>query len=298
MKLLVTLLVAFSCVCALTIPSPHGAIEPRHHLTSASKVQLEGNDAESAVTIDKSVMNSITAGGKKQDTDFSELHPVLPQSLVTTRDDAIDSPEDDSTAKQVKPILDEVDDYNRDHPRNRIPTFVMCHHPRTPQLSATVHHRDAILATLNEGHRLRRDVGYLDRPSFSGTHYPHQFQFTDLYSQSQSRVRRTDVGEVHGNMHMFPILVGGNQFVTGQHPFFDRVMFDDEGNYLGVMTWRSEWWWWCTPIHLFGDNDAAPDRGASASGVPGVDEAAMRTPPPQNGWVDARNPFGGGSHMP
>ena len=69
-------------------------------------------------------------------------------------------------------------------------------------------------------------------------------------------------------------------------------MFDEAGSYLGTMTFRHGAWWWCIPVI----EPITPDVGASSSGIPGADEAAMSTPVPSNlGWINAADPWMGGS---
>lgn len=83
-----------------------------------------------------------------------------------------------------------------------------------------------------------------------------------------------------------------NIFRDGAAPGPDRIIFDEEGTYLGMMTFRGNGWWWCIPVF----DPIIPDQGASARGVPGADEAAMETPLPTNlGWINAPNPWVGGS---
>lgn len=318
MKLLAILLAVFTCVCAFSFPHSHGAVggewnddtpQLHGHLRSAHNVQLEGEDAKkysqhvkdiaSVLAADDLIAKPVAIDDKGLDTALSTPDSTdLPN--LTSRTDVGVSPKAGSFAESIKQLLwDTVEEYNENHPFNRIPDWTFCYDPGAVAMTGTRHGQAHIWETLVEAHRLRGNTPYLDRPRFEGIHYPHIVTFTDLNSQSQSRVRRVDVGRHTGNINMFPIIMGGIVFRDGYHPFMDRILFDDNGVYLGTMTYRGDHWFWCVPGRYRDDLDPGhPDRGASASGVPGADETRMRFEFPARPWLTAGNEVEGGSHAP
>ncbi|KAK7753379.1 hypothetical protein SLS62_004669 [Diatrype stigma] len=316
MKLPTILLAVFTCAWALSGPHSHGAVVEKNddtpklhrHLRSAQDVQLKGEDVKKGVqglkdkkdvlAADVSIAKPIVGDEKGLDTALSTSDATdLP--TLTSRTDVANIPEAGLFAESIKQLLyDTLDEYNEAHPLNRIPDWLFCYDPNAIAMTGTRHDREHIWETLVEANRLRQ-TPYLDRPRFQGTHYPHVATFTDLNSQSESRLRRIDVGHHTGNINLYPIVMGGVVFRDGYFPFTDRILFDDDGVFLGAMTFRGSHWYWCIPCRYRDNVDPGhPDRGASASGVPGADESMMRFEFPARPWLAAGNEIGGGSHAP
>ncbi len=313
MRLLATFLVTLSCVCALIIPPPHRAIAK----DDANLLELQGHpepiydqksgrgNGESPVIIAHSIANSTnstTTYEKNQDSKTFMGDSSYSTGRATTREtdgairtweEAHDSPVGVG-AKPASPADEEIDAYNYWHPHNQIPDFVYCYHPYQTPVTPTRFDRRHIWRTLQEARRLRR-AGLARRPRFAGVRHPHVVVFSEMRAQTHTHVRRLNLGRVRGDPYMFPILMGAAVFGQGHHPRADRILFDEEGAYIGAMTFRRGYWFWCIPVRLPAN---APARGASGAGQAGVDEVAMAFPaPPVTPWIDGADPLGAGSQI-
>ncbi|RYP92610.1 hypothetical protein DL770_001252 [Monosporascus sp. CRB-9-2] len=312
MKFLVIFLTTLSCVCAFVIsPLDHLAADidartPKSHDIGSPVYHIEGG-SEYVATLATDHDSAITPTARHERRKDTGLygHDALPSrdhiadqtdvASLKAKDFSPDSPSSEGISR------DEIDDaiarYNADHPTNQIPHLVYCFYPLNTPVTPTVYHDRDLWAALQEGNRLRQE-DIFRRPRFSGVYYPHIVIFLD--TETHTHVRRLDLGHVRGAPFMFPLQMDGHLFQGGSVPGSDRVMFDEEGVYLGALTFRGGNWLWCIPVILPAGASLppVPDGGSSARGLPGVDEVLMREPlPTQLGWIDARNPMGGGSHL-
>ncbi|KAI1802206.1 hypothetical protein F4811DRAFT_410493 [Daldinia bambusicola] len=165
---------------------------------------------------------------------------------------------------------DEIDDWNRDNPDNRIAAFYVCPHPHS---LFTVFNAMAVYQAF------RRGAWYLThpneaRPRWSGLEHPHSVWLPDY------RATRVDLGRADGELFMFPI----NPTPLGEWPGLEgapvsgppgdhRVVFDEHGMFAGVAALftgdGATRLVWCYPMLEYGERDV----GATAEGNPGVDEA-------------------------
>ncbi|RYO80486.1 hypothetical protein DL764_009891 [Monosporascus ibericus] len=312
MKFLVPLLTTLSCVCALVIslldhlPAEIDAYTPKSYDIGSPVHRMEGG-SEYVMTLATNRDTAITPTARHERRQDADLygHDTLPSrnhikdltdfANLKARDFSADSPSSEGISR------DEIDDaiarYNADHPTNQIPHLVYCFYPLNVPVTPTVYHDRDLWAALQEGNRLRQE-DIFRRPRFSGVYYPHIVIFSD--TETRTHVRRLDLGHVRGEPFMFPLQMDGHLFQGESAPGSDRVIFDEEGVYLGALTFRGGNWLWCIPVILPAGVSLppVPDGSSSARGFPGVDEALMREPlPTQLGWIDARDPMGGGSHL-
>ncbi|KAI0380101.1 hypothetical protein F5Y04DRAFT_106245 [Hypomontagnella monticulosa] len=167
-------------------------------------------------------------------------------------------------------VLDDIREYNRNHPNNQISDFYICPHPR---VLASLFNSVAVWEAV------RRGLWYLQhpsepRPGWNGIYYPSYIDVREYFT------RQVDLGETSGTLHAFPL----NPRSLSEWPGFPdapvvgppgnhRVIFDESGRLAGVVVlWNGEEgadFVWCYPVHDSGFRD----WGATAEGVAGVDEA-------------------------
>ncbi|RYP42247.1 hypothetical protein DL767_000411 [Monosporascus sp. MG133] len=312
MKFLVIFLTALPCVCALVVPQPDNlatdidASTPKSHDIGSPVCLVQGGSKyATTLAIHQDSASTKTACHERRKDTGLYGHDALPSwdhiadqtdvAKLKANGPSTDSPSSEGISR------DEIDDaiarYNADHPANQIPHLVYCFYPLNTPVTPTVYHDRDLWAALQEGNRLRQE-DIFRRPRFSGIYYPHIAIFSD--TETHTHMRRLNLGHVRGAPFMFPLQMDGHLFQGGSAPGSDRVMFDEEGVYLGAVTFRGGNWLWCIPVILPAGASLppVPDGGSSARGFPGVDEVLMREPlPTQLGWIDARNPMGGGSHL-
>ncbi|KAI1381814.1 hypothetical protein F4677DRAFT_458211 [Hypoxylon crocopeplum] len=167
---------------------------------------------------------------------------------------------------------DEIDDWNYDHPDNRIAAWYLCPHPR---VLSTVFNAMAVWQAFQRGNWYQQHP-HEERPRWSGLEHPHSVWLPDY------RAQRVDVGRAEGDaLLMFPLQPGPlgewpgveGSPVSGP-PGDHRVVFDEHGMFAGVAALytgeaQGVRLVWCYPILDYG----ARDVGATAEGNPGVDEA-------------------------
>ncbi|RYP72845.1 hypothetical protein DL769_004360 [Monosporascus sp. CRB-8-3] len=312
MEFFVPFLTTLSRVCALVIsPLDHLAADvdvskPKSQDIGGPVYHIQGGSeyVTTLATNHDLAIPSIAYYERRKDTGLYE-HDALPSQAhiadqTHTAQLKANDPSTDSLGFEGI-SRDEIDDaiarYNADHPTNQIPHLVYCFYPLNTPVTPTVYHDRELWAALQEGNRLRQE-DIFRRPRFSGVYYPHIVIFSD--TETHTHVRRLNLGHVRGAPFMFPLQMDGHLFQEGRAPGSDRIMFDEEGVYLGSLTFRGGNWLWCIPVTLPTRDSLPPlpDGGSSARGLPGVDEVLMREPlPTQLGWIDARNPMGGGSHL-
>ncbi|KAI0117292.1 hypothetical protein F4814DRAFT_282423 [Daldinia grandis] len=166
---------------------------------------------------------------------------------------------------------DDIDDWNRNNPDNRIAAYYVCPHPR---VLFTVFNARAVYQAFQRGAWYIAHQGEL-RPRWSGLEHPHSVWLPDYHAQ------RVDLGRAEGELFLFPI----NPNPLGEWPGIagapvsgppgdHRVVFDGHGVFAGVaVLFAGEPGGtrlvWCYPMLDYGARDA----GATAEGNPGVDEA-------------------------
>ncbi|KAI1209865.1 uncharacterized protein F4807DRAFT_467398 [Annulohypoxylon truncatum] len=166
---------------------------------------------------------------------------------------------------------DEIDDWNNNHPENRIAAWYICPDPR---VLYTVFNAASIWQAFNRGVWFSQHTNEA-RPRWSGVEFPHTILL------EQYRAQRVDLGRVDGEIYLFPLDPGPlgewpglpGSPVTGP-PGQHRVVFDERGVFAGVavlFTGEAEGvrLVWCYPMLEYG----ARDVGATAEGNTGVDEA-------------------------
>ncbi|KAI0852444.1 hypothetical protein F5Y00DRAFT_258288 [Daldinia vernicosa] len=166
---------------------------------------------------------------------------------------------------------DDIDDWNRDNPDNRIAAYYVCPHPR---VLFTVFNARAVYQAFRRGAWYIAHPGEL-RPRWSGLEHPHSVWLPDY------RAQRVDLGRAEGELFLFPV----NPTPLGEWPGIagapvsgppgdHRVVLDEHGMFAGVVVLFAgepggERLVWCYPMLEYG----ARDVGATAEGNPGVDEA-------------------------
>ena len=218
MKLLVTFTFWLSCVAAAVINSAAGVGAEAHDIAS-SEALAKQHHGVAKPTFD-TVMDSVQTAEKDTDIKEKGIFSVDGKdtineetafalyNLTLTEDQKVVKRADILNATKTSGELtrrDPVDDYNRDHPFNQIPDWVYCYHPTMFPVSPTRYERGHILATLEAARRLR-DEDIFNRPGFNGIRYPHIIGWTEAYSQTETHVRRLNLGHIQGDPFMFPIL--------------------------------------------------------------------------------------------
>jgi hypothetical protein len=157
--------------------------------------------------------------------------------------------------------------YCRDNPNNIPPDFATAANDQTGALGM-VYERYDIWESLNRGYYFlqRMNENPDPRPSYGGTVYPHYFGAAGL--------QYVNIGDAQwGNLYEYPLVPYGNW--NGGPPGLDRVVFDRQGRYVGLITHRGSQgnnFHWAPPT----DMDANP---RSYLGTPGWGRAASYVTP-------------------
>ncbi|RYO80514.1 hypothetical protein DL766_003698 [Monosporascus sp. MC13-8B] len=210
MQFFVTFLTTLSCVYALVISPLHrlaadvDASTPKSHGIGGPVYHIRGEAVRHERRNDTNVYGHDALPSRDhiaEQTDAAQLKANHP---------ATDSLRSQGIAR------DEIDDaisrYNADHPTNQTTHLVYCFYPLNIPVASMV--------------------------AFQRDYYPHIVIFSD--TERHTYVRRPNLGQVRGAPFMFPLQMDGHLFHGGSAPGSDRVMFDEEGVYLGALMFRGE----------------------------------------------------------
>lgn len=217
MKLLATLIFWLSYAAAGVVHPASGVGRQAHDITSPdASVKQQNAVAQPIANVnEKGITVGFTDSTDENTTKVEEQDPAdfvfnpttaQDQKIVERVDTELEESEDVPTKSTVElHSNDPVDDYNAEHPFNRIPDWVYCYHPSEFPVTPTRHERMNILAALEAALELRDDDIW-NRPRFAGIRYPHIIAWTDYFSQTITHVRRLNLGHARGDPFMFPIL--------------------------------------------------------------------------------------------
>lgn len=198
-----------SCAAAGVVYPAAGADHQAHDTTSYDAsvkqqnavVQPVPNASEKGIAVDFTTVEKQDIADRLYNLTSSKA-----QEMVERADTNLEENEGIPTKSTLElHPRDPVDDYNAEHPFNRIPDWVYCYHPSEYPVTPTRHERMNILAALEAGLELRDDDIW-NRPRFAGIRYPHIIAWTDFFSQTITHVRRLNLGHARGDPFMFPIL--------------------------------------------------------------------------------------------
>ncbi|KAI1414961.1 hypothetical protein F5Y13DRAFT_196948 [Hypoxylon sp. FL1857] len=172
----------------------------------------------------------------------------------------------------VDPVLDDnvlANNYNTDHPGNRIPSFVWCVSTRG---AARRYNRTEIYLAIQQGLYEMSPTVHRDDRTFGPT-WPRPLGTRRGY------LRPREVGEATGRLFEYPL--GVRDIGLRPHPVddysipaievIDRVTFDRDGLFTGILRYHdSDHWHYCYPegwhsMLAFRRRHAAPENGAMHS---------------------------------
>ncbi|POS70848.1 hypothetical protein DHEL01_v210759 [Diaporthe helianthi] len=168
--------------------------------------------------------------------------------------------------------------YNIREPENAIPQWVTASNPTTGQ-DAIIYSQEEIYNALREGYETlqrTRDPSPGQPQQYGNVQYPVVLE-PNAYNLEETHYGRFD-GSIEIDMYMWPLLWTNGYTGHNQNPGEDRVVFNQDGVYLGVITRRpgpgGGGYRWCPPSNVQGNWVArwiGEPRGWDYTGVPPED---------------------------
>ncbi|KAK7750544.1 hypothetical protein SLS62_007520 [Diatrype stigma] len=228
-------------------------------ITDKTRRDKRNEGSRSTATIGNTAANPVAAARTRDATQIVVIGgPYSPPS----------SQGNSETGRRPIALDAELDEYQRTHPNNRIPDYVMCNNPRQGGGNAVLYRRDAIWAAL----RLARDVfaarglsledlscdGDEDLELSSSMGMSRNVDVHMMIATAMAKatttmtfprqvwpecfgLRRVPVGDASWGDAVYEVPLTARGWVEGQHPGNDRVWLDAGLNYLAVTTDRGEY---------------------------------------------------------